>query len=100
MITRDKFYYFDAGVYTQLRPTGVLEAASENAGLAFEIKHAKIITPKMLHGLREFKQDYPIAELYIVYLGEAILSLADGDIVALPMPEALKKLPEFLEFLR
>ena len=62
---------------------------------AFEIKHAQHITPKMLRGLKHFKQDYPIATLYIVYLGQDILYLADG-ITALPLHQALLQLPMIL----
>lgn len=140
LITTNKFYYFDAGVYTQLRPKGVLDAPSEIAGmgletlfyqsllalidyhrlnsqvyswrtttgtevdfivygeeklLAFEIKHTQTITPKMLHGLKQFKKDYTMAELFIVYMGNDTRHLAD-EITALPITTALKQLPELL----
>lgn len=140
LITTHKFYYFDAGVYAQLRPKGLLDAPSEIAGmgletlfyqsllalidyqrmnyqlyywrtttgtevdfivygetklLAFEIKHAQTITPKMLHGLREFKKDYPPAELFIIYMGQDILQLAH-QVTALPIEIALKQLPQLL----
>ncbi|MCH9763109.1 MAG: AAA family ATPase [Gammaproteobacteria bacterium] len=140
LITTNKFYYFDAGVYAQLRPKGILDAPSEIAGmgletlfyqsllalidyhrinfqvyywktttgtevdfivygekklLAFEIKHNATITPKMLHGLRQFKTDYAMAELFIVYTGRDVLHLAHN-ITALPIESALKKLPELL----
>lgn len=142
LITSEKFYYFDAGVYQQLRPKGILDAPSEIAGialetlfyqmvlalidylkfdqkvyywrtasgvevdfvlygqhalLAFEIKHAKQIIPKMLRGLQHFKQDYPMAQLYIFYLGKETLYLAN-DIIAMPFVEGLKKLPELLQY--
>ena len=141
LITTNKFYYFDAGVYAQLRPKGILDAPSEIAGvgletlfyqsllalidyyrmnyqvyywrttsgtevdfivygeekiLAFEIKHSQTITPKMLHGLKQFKKDYPMAELFIVYTGEDVLHLANK-ITALPITTALKQLPELLK---
>lgn len=141
LVTADKFYYFDTGVYQQLRPKGILDAPSEIAGaaletlffqsasalidynnlntklyywktssgtevdfifygsnnlLAFEIKHAKVITPRMLNGLKQFKIDYPMAKLYVIYLGEKTLTLAKGEITALPITEALKQLPELL----
>lgn len=140
LITTEKFYYFDAGVYQSLRPKGLLDNPNEIGGMAletvflqsalaindyhhfryefyywrtvggvevdliaygeksliaFEIKHSKQITPKMLHGLKHFKQDYPMAKLYILYLGMEKLYLAD-DIIALPMTEALMTLPEIL----
>lgn len=140
LITSDKFYYFDAGVYQNLRPKGILDSPSEVGGfaletlfyqsilaiidykrldhqlyywrtasgvevdfiaygannlIAFEIKHAKKIASKMLTGLQHFKEDYPMAQLYILYLGQETLYLADG-IVALPFVEGLQKLPELL----
>ena len=140
LITSEKFYYFDAGVYQNLRPKGILDSPSEIGGMAletlfyqsilaindylrlnyqfyywrtssgvevdfiaygkcalyaFEIKHNQNITPKMLNGLRHFKQDYPIAQLYILYLGQETLYLADG-IIALPFTEALLQLPQIL----
>lgn len=140
LITTEKFYYFDAGVYQNLRPKGLLDSPSEIGGLAletlflqsmlavndyyqlhyqfyywrttggvevdfiaygehaliaFEIKHARNITPKMLGGLKHFREDYPMARLYIIYLGKDTMYLADG-IIALPMEEALKTLPELL----
>lgn len=140
LITSVKFYYFDVGVYQNLRPKGILDSPSEIAGasletlfyqsilaivdyfkfdqqiyywrtaggaevdfivygknnlLAIEIKHTKHITSKMLRGLRSFKEDYPMAQLYILYLGAETLYLSDG-ITALPFVEALKKLPELL----
>ncbi len=140
LITSDKFYYFDAGIYYHLRPKGILDAPSEIAGIAletlfyqsilaivdyfnltykiyywrtvngvevdfiaygenklmaFEIKHAKQISPKMLHGLHHFKADYPVAETYILYLGNETLYLSEG-IIALPFVEGLQQLPKLL----
>lgn len=140
LITTEKFYYFDAGVYQNLRPKGLLDSPSDVGGIAletlfyqsilavndyfrlnfqfyywrtssgvevdfiaygetalvaFEIKHAKTITPKMLNGLRHFKQDYPMATLYIVYIGHETRYLSDG-IIALPLVDALTKLPDIL----
>lgn len=140
LVTSEKFYFFDAGVYQNLRPKGLLDVSTETAGfsletlfyqsclalidyyhlecqlyywgtvsgvevdfiaygpkaiLAFEIKHNKQITPKMLRGLRSFKEDYPMAKLYVVYMGEKKLFLND-DIIALPIVDALKELPQLL----
>lgn len=36
LITTEKFYYFDAGVYQQLRPKGLLDTKSEVAGAGLE----------------------------------------------------------------
>lgn len=140
LITSDKFYYFDAGVYHNLRPKGILDAPSEIAGpaletlfyqsilaiidyfkldqsvyywrtannievdfiaygqqnlIAFEIKHSKTIRSKMLKGLQLFKEDYPMAKLYLLYLGEETLYL--GDITVLPFQKALNNLPDLLK---
>ncbi len=136
LITSEKFYYFDAGVYQHLRPKGLLDSPSEIAGagletlfyqsalaliayhkinsqvyywrtvsnvevdfviygentlLAFEIKHSKTIQTKMLTGLKHFKQDYPMAKCYILYLGTQTLYLPD-DITAMPFTDGLLKL--------
>jgi len=67
----------------------------ENNLLAFEIKHSHSIQPKMLKGLKHFKEDYPMATCYLFYLGQDILYLSDN-IIAFPFVEGLKKLPELL----
>ncbi len=36
LVQKDKFYYFDAGVYQQLRPKGLLDSSSEIGGIALE----------------------------------------------------------------
>ena len=140
LIQKDRFYYFDAGVYRYLRPKGILDTPSEieGAGLetcfmqiflalndyyrwnkelyywrtanglevdfiiygetglwAFEIKHTQHITPHMLHGLNEFKSDYPMAQGYILYLGHETLYLAN-EIIAYPMEWALINLTKIL----
>lgn len=140
LITTDKFYYFDAGVYQHLRPKGILDSMNEIGGaaletlfyqsllaindydqldyqfyywrtasgvevdfiaygkkklIAFEIKHAKTITSKMMRGLHHFKEDYEIAQLFILYTGNETLYLSDN-ITALPFVEALKQLPAIL----
>lgn len=137
---KDKFYFFDAGVYNQLRPKGFLDnpsniggaaletlilqsmlsvidyynlnidlyywrtvsgvevdfiAYSEQTLVAIEVKHAEHITPKMLNGLKRFLEDYPMANAYIFYRGAKVLYLADN-IIAVPIKEALQKLPDIL----
>ncbi len=141
LITSEKFYYFDVGVYQQLRPKGILDTQSEIAGagletlfyqsilaliaykklnyqvyywrtengvevdfvlygekalFAFEIKHSQTIHSKMLTGLKHFKQDYPMAKCYILYLGQQTLYLSDN-IIAMPFSEALFALPNLLD---
>lgn len=140
LMTSDKFYYFDAGVYHHIRPKGLLDSPSEMAGagletlfyqsilavvdyyqlqhqifywrtangnevdfiaygeknlIAFEIKHAKTIRPKMLRGLKQFKEDYPMSKNYLLYLGKETLYL-ENNIIALPFETALQKLPIIL----
>jgi predicted AAA+ superfamily ATPase len=68
----------------------------EDTLLAIEVKHANTIQPKMLKGLKHFKQDYPMAVCYLFYLGEQTLYL-DADIVAVPFVSALQALPKLLK---
>lgn len=140
-IVHQKFYFFDAGVYWNLRPKGPLDIQSEieGAGLetlfyqsllaindylkldyslyfwrtvagdevdfvaygpnglfAFEIKHGNTFTSKSLRGLKNFKEDYPEAKLFILYLGKQ--AEYHGDITALPFTQALQELPTILGF--
>jgi predicted AAA+ superfamily ATPase len=140
LITTDKFYYFDAGVYQQLRPKGFLDFPSEINGagletlfyqsalaliayrrlddkiyywrtaggvevdfiiygenklLAIEIKHNRHIDPSMLTGLKHFKEDYPMAKCFLLYLGEKTLYLSD-EIIAIPFTEGLRQIVEWL----
>lgn len=142
LITSEKFYYFDVGVYQTLRPKGILDSPSEIAGagletlfyqsllaiiayykfdfqvfywktasgvevdfvcygksglIAFEIKHSQTIRVKNLTGLQHFKQDYPMAQCYILYLGSERLHFPDS-ITAIPFVEALFSLPDLLGF--
>ena len=64
---------------------------------AFEIKHTQHITPKMLNGLKEFKQDYPMATCYLLYLGQETLYF--DHITVYPMEWALKNLSELFEYI-
>lgn len=139
VITHQKFYFFDEGVYRILRPAGPLDAPEEIEGMgletlfyqsllaindyfelgyklyfwqtttgnevdfiaygpkglyAFEIKRASRFSSKSLRGLKKFKEDYPEAKLFIIHLGKR--KEYHGDIVALPLTQALKELPELL----
>src|SRR3990167_1039310 len=141
LITSEKFYYFDAGIYQALRPKGLFDVSSEIGGasletlffqsvlalidynkltykpyywrttngvevdfilygekalLAFEIKHSQTVHSRMLTGLKHFKQDYPMAKCFILYLGSQALYL-NNEITALPFVEALKKFPALLQ---
>ncbi len=68
---------------------------TEQQLLAFEIKHAKTLQPKMLTGLKHFKQDYPMAKTYLLYLGEHPLYPTEN-VTVLPFVEGLKLLPTLL----
>ena len=61
---------------------------------AFEIKRSSQVTNKALRGLKTFKQDYPEANLHLLYLGKH--KEYHGDIDATPFEDSLKKLPQFI----
>lgn len=110
-----RFFYFDAGVFRTLRPTGPLDSPHEIDGAALEgliaqhlrawigyrgnneqlyfwrtksgvevdfvvygpdtfcaieVKNSSKIHKKMLNGLLSFKQDYPEAEILLIYRGK------------------------------
>ena len=138
LIQKNKFYYFDCGIYQHLRPKGILDSSNEISGIAletlflqslqavidyydidaniyywrttngaevdfivygkdcfcaFEIKHNSNITPKLIKGLKLFKEDYPECQPFLVYQGKQTQYLSN-DITALPIITALKKLPQ------
>ena len=139
LISKDKFYYFDTGLYKVLKSMGPLDSGDEFAGIAlenlflqnlvavndsldlgykfyyyktvsglevdfiaygskgfhaFEIKHARNITPKHLRNLKIFAKDYPEAKLHVFYLGDINLYL--DNIVVHPFEEGLKNLSSIL----
>lgn len=141
LISSEKFYFFDAGIYNILRPKGILDTQSEVAGggletlfyqsalaliayqqsatkiffwrtvnnvevdfvlygekslIAIEIKHTKHFDSKLLIGLKHFKEDYPMAKCYLLYLGEQSLYLENG-ITVLNFVEGLKQLSEWID---
>ena len=57
---------------------------------AFEVKHTDKVRKKDLKGLTAFKDDYPEAEVFLVYNGER--TEYHGDITALPLSLTLKKM--------
>jgi predicted AAA+ superfamily ATPase len=92
------YYQLDHQLYYWRTVSGVevdFIAYGEKTMLAFEIKHNRQITPHMLRGLRSFKEDYPLAKLYILYLGDKKLYL-ENEITAIPFADALKELPYLL----
>ena len=140
LVASDKFYFFDVGVYQQLRPKGFLDTPNEIEGvgletlfyqsalaliayaktntgvfywktehgvevdfvlygktqlIAIEIKHSRTLRSNMLTGLKHFKEDYPSAQCFLLYLGDQVLYLENG-IVVLPFTDGLKKLSEWV----
>ncbi len=63
--------------------------------LAIEAKRTRNPANKGLRALREFKKDYPSARCFLFHGGATTLHL-DGDIAALPVGEALRKLDKIL----
>jgi hypothetical protein len=61
---------------------------------AFEIKKSNHLAGKALKGLKTFKEDYPEAKLWMLFLGTQ-KEYYDG-ITAIPFEEALKELPKLL----
>lgn len=63
--------------------------------IAIEVKSSKVIHPSDLKGLQLFKEDYPMAKLFVFYGGKETLYY--GDITVLPVAAILPKLSVFLE---
>jgi uncharacterized protein len=115
LISHEKFYFFDTGLFRQLRPKGPFDKPSEIDGAAleglvfqhlkasillqdkndkiyfwrtrngnevdfivygesgfraYEVKNTNKILPADLTGLKSFKNDYPEAELFLIYRGK------------------------------
>jgi uncharacterized protein len=130
-----KFFWFDAGVFTTLRPAGPLDRPEEIGGAALEglvaqhlrawidysgedsalsfwrtkagtevdfvvygrngfwaleVKSSAAIRPADLRGLKAFREDYPEAELRLLYGGDEALEV-DG-IQCLPCDDFLRRL--------
>src|SRR6185295_1363499 len=130
-----KFFWFDAGVFTTLRPAGPLDRPEEIGGAALEglvaqhlrawidysgedsslsfwrtkagtevdfvvygrngfwaleVKSSAAIRPADLRGLKAFREDYPEAELRLLYGGDEALAV-DG-IQCLPCDDFLRRL--------
>jgi len=62
--------------------------------LAFEIKSREFVDRKDLNGLKAFQKDYPMAQCYLLYLGEHRKQI--DDIQLLPMQDALLSLDKIL----
>jgi uncharacterized protein len=61
---------------------------------AFEIKRASHVSNKFFSGLTSFAQDYPEAQLHLIYLGEH--AQYHGNINVRPFEQALKDLPKII----
>jgi predicted AAA+ superfamily ATPase len=130
-----KFYYFDAGVFRSIRPSGPLDAPAEIDGaaleglvaqhlrawisysgdrcdlyfwrtksgnevdfvvygedtfFALEVKNASKLNKKSLTGLLAFKEDYPEAQVCLLYRGKERIKIKG--ILCVPCAEFLKKL--------
>lgn len=130
-----KFYYFDAGVFRSIRPTGPLDAPQEIDGAALEglvaqhlrawitysgnvadlyfwrtksgneidfvlygedifyaieVKNTASLRSKSVNSLLAFKEEYPEAEVYLLYRGSERIKLKN--VLCLPCEEFLKKL--------
>ena len=62
--------------------------------MAFEIKRSSQLSSRDFRGLNAFLTDYPEAKAYLVYGGQR--EEFRGKITAIPILDALKKLPHFL----
>jgi predicted AAA+ superfamily ATPase len=121
LVARPKLYWFDAGVFASIRPTGPLDRAPEIGGAALEglvaqhlrawidysgskhqlaywrtrsgsevdfivygpagfwaieVKHAITVRPRDLRSLRAFGEDYPEAQLRLLYRGREPLEIS------------------------
>jgi predicted AAA+ superfamily ATPase len=139
LISQRKFYFFDVGVFRQIRPRGPLDIESEVLGAAaetlvlqellarneyesleykihfwhtakhievdfvlygprglkaIEVKAGATVTSKDLAGLKEFKKDYPKAELILVYAGSQIQKR--GDITFVPIDKFIMETNQFI----
>lgn len=65
-----------------------------NGLYAFELKRSATITSKSLKGLKTFGEDYPEAQLYIVFSGKQ--KEYYGNITAIPLTEILLELPKLI----
>ena len=135
LVTHDKFFYFDAGVYRSIRPKGPLDSPEEIEGMALEgliaqhlrawasyrnvptelsywrtksgsevdfvvygddvfvaieVKRSRNVHHTDLRALKAFKEDYPEAQVCLLYMGQEEIKM--GDVLCLPCDSFLKKL--------
>lgn len=58
LIATEKFYFFDAGVYQQLRPKGLLDIASEVAGAGLETLFYQSVIALIAYGRLDYQPYY------------------------------------------
>ena len=135
LVTHDKFFYFDAGVYRSIRPKGPLDSPEEIEGMALEgliaqhlrawasyrnvpaelsywrtksgsevdfvvygedvfiaieVKRSRSVHHTDLRALKAFKEDYPEAQVCLLYMGQEEIKM--GDVLCLPCDTFLKTL--------
>ena len=135
LVTHDKFFYFDAGVYRSIRPKGPLDSPEEIEGMALEgliaqhlrawasyrnvpaelsywrtksgsevdfvvygedvfiaieVKRSRSVHHTDLRALKAFKEDYPEAQVCLLYMGQEEIKM--GDVLCLPCATFLKTL--------
>lgn len=140
LINRQKFYFFDVGIYQTIRPRGPLDGQAEingaaleglflqecmainayfkkayeiyfwrtksklevdfvlygpNGLIAFEIKATEKIRTKDLNGLNAFKEDYPVARCFLLYMGKRAMQM-ENEITVLPIQQALQTLSSLI----
>ena len=61
---------------------------------AIEIKHSRSVGGKDFRGLKAFKNDYPMATLYLIYGGDQ--KEYHNDVQVIPYKEALLSLPDLI----
>ena len=91
------YYYLAYDIYfwrtrSQLEVDFVLYG--EKGLLAFEIKNSAGLNTKDFKGLNAFKTDYPMADCYMIYMGDS--QYYQNDIKVMPMRQALFDLGKIL----
>ena len=67
----------------------------EHKLLAFEVKHARVLSPRDLRGLKSFKKEYPSAKLILLYGGDR--KRYENGIEIIPFKDALLHLTDLLQ---
>ncbi len=115
LVKHDKFYFFDVGVYRNLRPQGPLDAPEEVEGVGLEtlfLQELRAINEyyrlgfdlfywrtsnqqdKDLNSLKSFLKDYPMAKAFLVT--GVSQAQQKGEIAILPYEYCIKNLVKIL----